>query len=268
MKRLMLLVSLVLIVSTSFAQSKQQFRGGSISSDKLAFRQESRIQSTQPGRGGLYYNDPYLYDPFLFGGWNRWSPAFGWNTFQPFWWYDSWGYRNPGRVYIYDDGRRDTVKIEPIHGTIGVSFNNGKEIGGWITLGKKYFFIGEYTSSYSIDASVYYPSLTLDRALPWGDRRLPNQVNTNMLSLGVGRMLGSKLGGYFQFGWGVSDVRRKYFDRDYILSNNGEYSFPEYRSNITTIKLGGLYNLSGKINAKLDYDLNRNLTTFGLGFRF
>lgn len=263
------LITFILLITATFtfAQSKQQFRGGSVSSDKLAFRNEARAPQ-QGFRNSAPFYDPY-WDFGWGGGWNRWGTAnWGWNSFTPFFWYDDWGYRNPGRVYIYDDGRRDTVKIEPIHGTIGVSYNNGKEIGGWLTLGKKYFFIGEFTSSYSIDASVYYPSLTYDRAMPWKDNRLPNQVNTNMLSLGVGRMFGSKLGGYFQFGWGVNDVRRKYFDNEYILSNNGEYSFPEYRSNITTIKLGGLYNLSGKINAKIDYDLNRNLTTFGLGLRF
>jgi hypothetical protein len=110
--------------------------------------------------------------------------------------------------------------------------------------------------------------LTLDKVLPWDDRKLNNQINTKSFSLGVGKMINKRLGLNFQFAFIKEVDRFKYLDETYILSNNGEYSFPNYTRNIETIKLGGIYNFSTSFNSKFDYDLERKLLTFGLGIRF
>lgn len=223
-------------------------------------------------------NRPVIIDPYWNSwgwgwndwswGWYRWNAPFGWNNYHPFFWYDNWGYRNPGRVYIYDNGRRDTIKIKPLHGSLGVLYNQKQELGGWMTLGREIYFIAEYSKSFSPDISVFYPQLTLDRVLPWDDRKLNNQVNTRVFSLGMGKMISKRLGLNFQFAFIKEVDRFKYLDETFILSNNGEYSFPNYTRNLETIKLGGIYNFSTSFNSKFDYDLERKLITVGLGVRF
>ncbi len=38
------------------------------------------------------------------------APAFGWNYWNPGFYLNDWGYRQPARVYIYDNGKRDTIR--------------------------------------------------------------------------------------------------------------------------------------------------------------
>jgi hypothetical protein len=219
-------------------------------------------QNTRPGR---YYS----YDPYWdWGwGWNRWSPMWGWNSFTPFFWYDSWGYRNPARVYIYDDGKRDTIKLKPLHGSIGVSYNMNSELGVWGTLGREVYVIAEFSKNNPKDISVFYPELTLDKVLPWEDRKLSNFQQQSTFSIGLGKKLNKFAGIHMMVGFGREKNNFRYYDDYFILSNNGEYSFPNYRINKTTFKIGTLLNLSNKFNSKIDYDLSEGYISWGLGVK-
>jgi hypothetical protein len=219
-------------------------------------------QNTRPGR---YYS----YDPYWdWGwGWNRWSPMRGWNSFTPFFWYDSWGYRNPARVYIYDNGKKDTIKLKPLHGSVGASYNMNSELGVWGTLGREVYVIAEFSKNNPKDISVFYPELTLDKVLPWGDRKLSNFQQQSSFSVGLGKKLNKFAGIHMMIGFGKEKNNFRYFDEYFILSNNGEYSFPNYRTNKTTFKIGTLLNLSNKFNSKIDYDLSEGYISWGLGVK-
>jgi len=73
-------------------------------------RDENRPRPTKPG-SNVILRDPWF---DLGWGWNRWNmwgaPNFGWNYWSPMWYYNDWGYRQPGRIYIYEDGKRDTIR--------------------------------------------------------------------------------------------------------------------------------------------------------------
>lgn len=213
------------------------------------------------------YWDPY-YSPYLGWGWNRYYPYTGWNYYNRFWWNDNWGYRNPGRVYIYEDGTRDTVKIKPLHGSIGISYNNQPEWGVWTTLGREVYLIAEYSRSFQTDRSTYYPNITKDQVLEWNDKKIGDQINTNLFSIGVGKKVSKYLGLHVQLGIGRTVVREKYLDEYQVLSNNGQYSIDNYTENIVTPKVGGLYKLGNKFTFKGDYDIKREKVQFGLGVNF
>ncbi len=74
-------------------------------------REFNRPTRTRPG-SNIIVRDPFFND---WGwGWNRWNmwgaPGFGWNFWQPMWYFNDWGYRQPARVYVYNNGRRDTIR--------------------------------------------------------------------------------------------------------------------------------------------------------------
>lgn len=294
MKKIILFVLLPLL---SFGQvseraQKQSYRfGGSPSSSFGSYspnmssrpsigeyqqKQIERQRNNQPRGGSGYltapgnlWYDPW-YDPWwgMGWGWNRWYPFTGWNYFDRFWWYDNWGYRNPGRVYVYSDGKRDTVKAKPLHGSVGISYNKNPEWGLWGTLGREVYVILEYSRSFQRDESAYYSDITKDQVNEWGDKRFENQVRSNLFSLGLGKKITKNVGLHAQLGFGRTTVRQTYFDELFILSNNGYYTIPDYSEKITTLKFGTLVGLSKTINGKFDYDVNRERFSLGFGVKF
>lgn len=223
-----------------------------------------------------YYNSNnqrqvITYDPYLnYGGWgwNRWNPMFGWNSYHPYFWYDNWGYRNPGRIYVYDNGRRDTLKRETIHGSLGIQYNMDHEMGVWATVGRKTYFIVEFSKTNNRNISTYYPLLTLDKVLPWSDRKLSDEMSTNMFSVGLGKKFNKKIGAHVSLGVGKEERRFRFYDEMFVLSNNGEYSFPNYKKTITTLKIGTIVDISRNFTAKFDYDLGRGCISYGAGLKF
>lgn len=254
--------------------SSSQFRSNSFDRPSIGEFEQKQIErnrrseyySPQNNRPGRYYG----YDPFWdWGwGWNRWSPMWGWNSFTPFWWYDSWGYRNPGRVYVYSDGKRDTIKLKPLHATVGLSYNTNSELGIWGTLGREVYFIAEYSKNNPNNISVFYPQLTLDKVIPWQDRKLPNFQRNSMFSFGFGKKVNKWAGIHLMVGVGRETNRFVYFDETFILSNNGEYSFPNFDRNYTSFKIGTLLNISNKINSKIDYEVDNGHISWGVGLKF
>ncbi len=66
-----------------------------------------RPTRTRPG-SNIIVRDPWGWNNWGWG-WNRWdmwgAPGFGWNFWQPSWYWNDWGYRQPARVYVYDNGK-------------------------------------------------------------------------------------------------------------------------------------------------------------------
>ncbi len=79
---------------------------------------------------------------FAIKSWNFWNPGFYLND---------WGYRQPARVYVYDDGKRDTIKGKKPVISFGIQTTGGNQIGGFFTMGTKAYFIAEYNSTFERD---------------------------------------------------------------------------------------------------------------------
>jgi hypothetical protein len=110
--------------------------------------------------------------------------------------------------------------------------------------------------------------LTLDRVLPWDDRKLADEISTNMFSVGIGRKIDKRVGVHLSLGIGSEERRFKYYDEMFVLSNNGEYTFPNYRKTITTVKIGTIIDISRNFVTKLEGDLGRGCISYGLGLKF
>lgn len=306
MKKIILLLALIpTLVFGQERQQKLNFRShGSIAprtftpSPSPSFQQRERITQEQPpmyrgesyqkqnwrrqreenrfhngGTPRYYYNDPFVpywgwYD-YNFWRWNRWNswgaPLLGWNYWEPNWYYDNWGYRQPSRVYVYKDGKVDTIKGQKVRVSLGLQ-GNQSEMGGFLTLGGKTFFIAEYQRSYQRDRSTFYSDLTRDVVIPWDDKRSTDIKKGSSVFAGVGQRFG-RTGVFGALGVVNERNRYQYFDELYILSNNGYYSFPNYRDAYIALKFGVLHDLKGA-TLKLDYEPNRNLITGGLGVNF
>lgn len=289
MKKLIFLLFLPILAfsQTTERQQKEQVRSSGTYNPSPSLPQTQRPSYFQQNNEFLqknsvreqnrtYYNrnnqkQVIVYDPFMnYGGWgwNRWNPMFGWNSYHPYFWYDNWGYRNPGRVYIYENGVRDTIKRESIHGTFGIQYNTYNEFGAWATIGKKTYFIVEFSKTNNNNMASYYPLLTLDKVLPWNDRKLADEVSTNMFTVGLGKKIDKRVGVHLGLGFGNETRRFKYFDEMFVLSNNGEYTFPNYKKSVMTLKIGTIIDVSRSLTTKLDVDVARGCISYGLGLRF
>jgi hypothetical protein len=123
MKKLLVILNLIPIITFSQISSwrspsnSQSYRSPSISYSRPQQNDISQWRTNPPKRNVTPYRGPRrpLYDnyfnPYL--GWNRWkmwgAPMYGWNMWEPWFYVDRWGYREPARIYIYNDGRRDTI---------------------------------------------------------------------------------------------------------------------------------------------------------------
>lgn len=232
--------------------------------------------------GGNYYNNPrnrvpyyqpYYYDPFWdwnFGGWgwnrwNRWGAPNFYNYWNPYYYYDDFGYRQPARIYVRDGGIVDTVKGVLPRISIGVQANQ-LEGGAFFTIGRKTYFLLEYQHTYRRDKSKYYEDLTRDVVIPWNDKRLDDITKGGTFFVGLGQRF-KRTGVHAALGYVKERVRYQYFDELFILSNNGNYSFPSYNDTYLTMKLGVMHDVKS-LTVKADYELSRRLFTVGLGVNF
>lgn len=294
MKKILLLLLLPLMVfSQSERQQKQNIRNSLPSptippplnpisparensfneyQQKQSVRENYRRNNTP--NNNISNGNVYVYDPYWNGGWgggwNRWNrwgaPMWGWDYWEPHWYYDRWGYRQPARIYYQEGGKTiDTVKgVKPVV-SVGLQINKNN-IGGFFTIGKTVYFLAEYEHTYKIDESTYYPNLTTDQVIPWNDKKLSDIRKGGTLYVGVGRRYG-KTGIHSAFGIAHEKVRFQYFDELYILSNNGKYSIPSYNDNYLSLKVGLIHDF--KLSTiKVDYELLKKQVTFGLGVNF
>ncbi len=210
-------------------------------------RNNNRPRNNQPI---YYYNDPY----FGWNRWNYWGAPMYWNHWSPYTYYDSWGYRQPARIYIMDNGNRDTVYGKrPIIG-FGLQRTSDKQVGAFFRAGNKSYFIAEFNSTFERDNSTFFPNGRLQNV----DFPLVNDlIKRNGFYLGAGKKF-NRLGVHLMVG-SVKEIVR-YRGKDDI----GYITFPKYQDNYIGLKVGGLYDLKN-LTIKGDVDpINLNVTV-GLG---
>ena len=220
-----------------------------------------RDNGRQPNRrnSNIIVNDPFFND---WGwGWNRWNmwgaPGFGWNYYSPMWYWNDWGYRQPARVYVYDNGRKDTIKGKKPIINFGIQFTNDKQVGGFFTIGNKGYFITEYNSSVERDNSTFFPSGKITQV----DFPMVNDlVQRNSFYIGAGKRI-KRTGVHLMIGTVSEDV--KWRGKDDI----GYITFPKYLDRFTTMKVGVLHDYKN-FTIKVDYDPIITNGTFGLGVNF
>ncbi len=222
-------------------------------------REFNRPIRTRPG-SNIIVRDPWGWNNWGWG-WNRWdmwgAPAFGWNFWQPSWYWNDWGYRQPARVYVYDGGKRDTIRgTKPII-SFGIQRTGGNQIGGFVTMGNKAYFITEYNSTFERDNSTFFPYGNITKV----DFPMVNDlVEKRSFYVGVGKRI-KRTGIHFMVGSITEDV--KWRGKDDI----GYITFPKYRDRFTTVKFGALHDFK-TLTIKYDYDPIIRNNTLGLGLNF
>jgi len=221
-------------------------------------REFNRPSRTRPG-SNIIVRDPFFND---WGwGWNRWNmwgaPGFGWNFWQPSFYWNDWGYRQPARIYVYGDGKRDTIRGKKPVISFGIQKTTDKQLGGFFTIGNKGYLIMEYNSSVERDNSTFFPYGNITQV----DFPMVNDlIQRNSFYIGAGKRI-KRTGVHFMIGTVSEDV--KWRGRDDL----GYITFPKYLDRFTTIKVGALHDFKN-LTIKFDYDPVINNKTFGLGVNF
>jgi len=221
-------------------------------------REYNRPTRTRPG-SNIIVRDPFFND---WGwGWNRWNmwgaPGFGWNYWQPSFYWNDWGYRQPARIYVYDNDKRDTIRGKKPVISFGIQMTTDNQIGGFFTIGNKGYLIMEYNSSIERDNSTFFPfgNITeVDFAM------VDDLVQRNSFYIGAGKRI-KRTGVHFMIGTVSEDV--KWRGKDDL----GYITFPKYLDRFTTLKVGALHDFKN-LTIKGDYDPIIKTGTIGLGINF
>ena len=286
---LLSLMSLIILAQSSERQQKLNIRGGGFSSpstfsnsqqfrsnsnneyqQKYSARENNRPINTKPGSNIVV--GPGFYDPWWDWGWgpNRWgmwgAPSWGFNYWSPGFYYDTWGYRQPMRIYHYENGKKDTIRGKKTNVSFGLQTTTSRGVGGFLTLGDRKYFIVDFNSRNPKNMSVFYRNVYLDQVILWNDKRLEDINKEWSLYAGLGKKF-NRTGVHLMLGYIKEDNYYQYLDETYILSNNGRYSIINFSRDYLSAKIGVLHDLK-KVTLKGDYDPFRNDFTFGLGINW
>ena len=194
-------------------------------------------------------------------GWNNWNmlgaPVFGFNHWSSSWYINDWGYRQPSRVYVYNNGKTETIRGKKPIISFGIQTTTDKQIGGFFTIGNKAYFIAEYNSTFKRDNSTFFPYGTITQVdFPMVD----DFVEQRSFYVGVGKRI-KRTGVHMMIGSVTEDVKWRGKD------DFGYITFPKYIDRFTTVKVGALHDYKN-FTIKLDYDPVINNGTIGLGVNF
>jgi hypothetical protein len=235
------------------------------SSSKIVTLDKYHSQKKQTFNNSSTFNVVRGYD-YETSNWLRWgAPSYGFNDFVPTYYYDRFGLRQPARIYNIN-GKEQTIKGQKTHWRLGLSYNTKNQLGGWITIGNKNFFIAEYSSYVPNDRSSFLPNITMSDVIPWNDKQLDDILYGGSVYVGAGTKIGI-VGIYVMPGYEWERSNFQFFDELFILSNNGNYSFPNYSDNYFSGKAGLIadYKMG---SFRVDYNPFKNFMTFGLGIVF
>ena len=294
MKKFTFLVVFVLVQILGYSQTSswrnQSQSGNTQSSSSTPSTQQSNISNwrspqiqqnqqpvyTPPRQNHIYY-DPY--QNLNWYGWNRWNnvygaPLYGWNFYDQAFYYNRFGYREPARIYHYDDGKQDTIKGKRIHFSFGLqkpTFKN--QMGMWFTIGDRVYFITDYNNTINSDKSDYFANKTIWNY--YNDVMVVNGVSKKISELfplssdivrqgnlyfGLGKKFG-RFGTHISVGMVKENIRYRYKD------DIGYISFPKSNDSYLIYKVGGLYDLKSA-TLKVDYDPILKVGYFGAGINF
>ena len=194
--------------------------------------------------------------------WNR-NNQFGyywgnWGWYQPFpyIWYDDFGWRQRSVIHIYENGKRDTIRKEPVYTAFGLGYTNNKQASFWGLIGgKKSYFIMDYVMTYAIDQNQYYPYGQINNVdFPLSKTDWKKE---STFYIGGGKRI-NKLGIHGMIGFGKEVIRWQGKD------DLGGISFPKSNTNFTTFKIGLTRDFK-LFTIKLDTDPIRGYTQIGIG---
>lgn len=275
MKRYYNIVFLILFFSTSVFSQVSKWRSDSPKSNNSSIdykntpvdgssvwrnqspREFNRPQQLKPG-SNIIITDPYFNSGWGWGRWNMWgAPMFGYDYWLPYRYYNDWGYREPARIYVYDNGVRDTIVGKKPRFSFGIQYSTNKEIGGWITIGNKLYFVIDASMSHQIDNSTFFPYGNLSIVdFPLVD----DFIKTNNLYLGLGKRF-KRTGFHMMLGRNNQIIRWR--GKDSI----GYITFPKQTLSTTTVKFGVTHDFKS-ISTKLDVDPIVKIINLGVGFNF
>jgi len=201
--------------------------------------------------------------------WRRWGTPYTYPIHvyeRPAIYYNRHGIYQPNRIYRLSDGQPHIIRETPYTYRFGLSYGYPSNFGGWLTVGKKYYLISEYTGIVTNDESTFMYNVTYSDVLRWGDERLDDITYGGAIYAGPGITF-SNLSGYFMAGYAWETRNLQFYDELYILSNNGRYSIRDYDKNFITGKLGIIYDYK-YLTVKTDYDFIRNIINLGCGVTF
>ena len=210
-------------------------------------------QQSQPlpprGRGGIQnWNGPNQFGYY----WGNW----GWYQPFPYIWYDDFGWRQRSVINIYESGKRDTIRKEPVYTAFGLGYTNNKQASFWGLIGgKKSYFIMDYVMTYAIDQNQYYPYGQINNVdFPLSKTDWKKE---STFYIGGGKRI-NKLGIHGMIGFGSEVIRWQGKD------DLGGISFPKSNTNFTTFKIGLTRDFK-LFTIKLDTDPIRGYTQIGIG---
>ena len=221
-------------------------------------REDYQLKPTKTGSNIIINNNPWGWNDW---GWNRWNmwgaPMLGFNYYNPYWYWNDFGYRQPGRIYVYEDGKRDTIKgKKPIINFVLHKTTN-QQIGASFTIGNKNYFIMDFVSTYKPDRSTYFPYGNITQV----DFPLINDLTKEKTLYVGGGTRFKRVGFHAMIGFGRENIFWRGKD------NLGEITFPKSNSNFTTLKIGLLKDIKN-FTLKVDTDPIRNYSQFGVGINF
>lgn len=202
-----------------------------------------------------------VHDPWFDMGWNRWNrwgvPTFGWNSYIPSWYYNDWGYRQPSRIYYYNNGKVDTVKGKKPIVSFGIQHTTNKQMGMFFTIGNKGYFVFDFNTTYERDRSTYFPYGTINLVdFPL----ISDLVKQNSFYFGAGKRIG-RVGVHAMVGYASEKILWRGKD------DVGEITFPKSKDNFLTFKTGLMKDFKN-LTIKIDYDPIINYGQVGLGLNF
>jgi hypothetical protein len=218
-------------------------------------REFNKPQPTKHGSNIIIHNNPWGWGNW---GWNRWgfwgAPSFGFNYWSPYSYWNDWGYRQPGRIYVYDNGKKDTVFGKKPIISFGIQKTTDNQLGGFLTIGNKGYFIMDFNTTYEVDRSTFFPYGKITQVdFPLIDDLIKNKS----LYLGMGKRFG-RTGVHAMIGFGNERVLWRGKDK------YGEITFPKSYTEYSTIKVGVMRDFKN-ITLKFDHDPIRKYSQFGLG---
>ena len=244
--------------STSSSSSSKTSSSPSVESSVSTWRNSSQNEYSRPqvNRG----SNIIVHDPW-FGGYNRWNawgaPAFGWNSWSPMYYWNDWGYRQPARVYVFSDGRRDTIRGKKPIISFGLHHTSNAQMGAFFVIGNKGYFVFDFNSTYERDRSTYFPNGRIDRVdFPM----IKDLVKQRSFYFGAGKRI-KRTGCHGMVGF--ANERILFRGRDAV----GEITFPKSSDNFVTFKFGAIRDFKN-ISLKMDYDPVIGYGQMGLGVNF
>ena len=217
-------------------------------------RSDWRNPSPRNNNYGHHYYNNYPY----FNRWYYWgAPSFGYDYWVPGFYYNNWGYREPYRVYYYENNRVDTVKGQQTHFSFGIQGTTDNQVGGWITIGNRGYFIMEYSTTNKRDNSTYFQNGTLSQV----DFPLVGDLKKlNSLYIGGGKKI-KRTGFHVMLGVANEIVRYRGID------DIGYITFPKYNNSFISAKFGVLHDFKN-ITTKIDYEPTLKNLSLGIGVNF